>query len=433
MFIRVCLIVLLTTGPLWAQYDAGAAPAAEDPMAVPSPVNVEGPSLEFVAEQERTNYLRGGLSFSPAYDDGLPFSTGTSDIGYSVRPSIAIDQSGGRLHWSVFYSPGFTFYQRNTLLNHSDHDLFADFQYRLSPHVTLTLRENLTKTSAFSYHFSPNPIGAGTGILQSPNQSIISPIADTITNNADGQITYQFSENQMIGAGGTETELRYLSSSLGLTDSSNRIATTFYTYRFSRKQYIGATYQFQQLLSYFHPNGTDTRTHGALLFYTLYASPALSLTLFGGGQHLEFTGLDLPTKVGWSPAGGATLGWQVRHTSANLSFSHRITDGSGLQSATVSNNADLSFRHQLSKNLTGALGCNYAMNSLVDPLLPGSGGHSISGSVSLERTLGAHFSVDLAYARSHQSYITIPALSRVPNRNIAWVAFSYKFERPLGK
>src|ERR1700730_20143 len=124
MFIRVCLIVLLTAGPLWSQVESGAAPAAEDPMATPSPVNVEGPSLAFVAEQEHTNYLRGGLSFSSAYDDGFVPST-VSDISYSVRPSVAIEHSGARLHWNLFYSPGFTFYSRNTSFIQSDHDLTA--------------------------------------------------------------------------------------------------------------------------------------------------------------------------------------------------------------------------------------------------------------------------------------------------------------------
>ena len=94
--------------------------------------------------------MSGGLSFSSAYDDDLlsPGGAAVSDVSYSVRPSIAIDESGARLHWSLFYSPGFTFYQRNTSFNQSDHDLAADFRYRLSPHVTLTLRDNLTKSSA---------------------------------------------------------------------------------------------------------------------------------------------------------------------------------------------------------------------------------------------------------------------------------------------
>jgi hypothetical protein len=294
------------------------------------------------------------------------------------------------------------------------------------------LRDDLTKSSAFSYHFNPNPIGAETGILQSPNQSVISPITDTISNNADGQITYQFSANGMIGASGTETEQHFLHLSQvpGLFNSSTRGATTFYTHRFSRKHYIGATYQFQQLLS--HPNGTETQTHGAFLFYTLYANPMLSLALFGGPQHFEISGLGIPSKLGWSPTGGAALGWQGLHNSANLRFANRVSGGGGLRSAVLSNSADLSIRHQLTKNLTVGLGGGYATNSFVDPTLPG-GGHTVSGSLSLMRTIGEHFSVQLGYARAHQSYSNIPAISSVPDRNSAWVSFSYKFERPLGR
>jgi hypothetical protein len=431
MFIRVCLIVLLAAGPVWSQVDAGAPPAAEEPMVTPSPVNVEGPSLAFVAEQEHTNYLRGGLSFSPDYDDGLPFSA-AGDVSYSVRPSVAIDKSGARLHWILFYSPGFTFYQRNTSLNQSDHDLAAEFQYRLSPHVTLTLIDGLTKSSGFSYPFDPNLIGAETGIFQSPNQSVISPLGDTIFNNADGQITYQFSANGMIGISGTETEQDYLHPTQvsGLLNSSTRGAMAFYTRRLSGKHYIGATYQFQQLLS--HPNGTETQSHGAFLFYTLYANPMLSLALFGGSQHFEISGLGIPTKLGWSPAGGAALGWQGLHTSANLGFARRVSDGGGLVSAVFSNSANLSIRHQLTKNLTMGLVGGYATNSLVDPTLPGNGGHTVSGSLSLQRTMGEHFSVQLGYARSYQSYSNIPAISGIPSRNRAWVSFLYNFQRPLG-
>jgi hypothetical protein len=434
MFIRVCLIVLLIAGRLLAQNGQGAAPAAEDPMATPSPVNLEGPSLAFSSEPEQTNYLRGGLSFSPAYDDGLAGAT-VSDVSYSIRPWIAFDESKARLHWTLSYSPGFTFYQHTTALNTSDHDLAVDFRYRLSPNVTLTLRDDLTKTSISSYTFDPNAVGSETGILQNSSPSVISPNADVISNVVDGQITYQFSANGMIGASGIETEQHYLhpSQAPGFFDWSTRGATAFYTHRFSRSHYIGATYQFQQLLSDIPPNGTETQTNAAFLFYTLYAGPGFSLSFFGGPQHFEVTGLGIPTTSGWSPAGGASLGWQGRHTSANLGFYHWVTNGSGLQSSALSDSATLSVRRQMSKNLTFALGGGYSNNSLVDALLPGSAGHTISGSLSVQRKFGEHFRGELGYARAHQSYFNIPSISNNPDRNRAWVEFSYNFQRPLGR
>jgi hypothetical protein len=434
MFIRVCLIVLLIAGRLWSQVESGAAPAAEDPMATPSPVNVEGPSLAFVAEEERTNYVRGGVSFSPAYDDGLAGAT-VSDVSYSVRPWVEIDESKARLHWSLSYSPGFTFYQRNTSLNQSDHDLAADFRYRLSPHITLTFRNDLTKSSISSFRFDPNQIGSETGIPQGPNQSVISPNADVISNIVVGQITYQFSENGLVGASGLETVQHYLHPSQvpGFFDWSTRGGTGFYTYRLSRKHYLGATYQFEQLLSDVPPKGAETQTHSVFLFYTLYPGPGFSVSFFGGSQHFEVAGLGIPNTLGWSPAGGAVLGWQGHYTSANLRFDHRVTDGSGLQSSALSDSASLSVRHQLNKTLTVALGGGYANNRLVDPLLPGSAGHTVTGSLSLQRTFGEHFSAELGYARAHQSYPEIPSISNNPDRNRGWVAFSYNFQRPLGR
>ncbi len=438
MFIRICLILLLAAGPLRSQVDTsrGALPAGvATEMVTPSPVNVEGTSLAFAAENERTNYLSGGVSFSSAYDDNLlaPGGAAGSDVAYSVRPSIAIDESGPRLHWRLFYSPGFTFYQRNTSFNQPDHDLALDFRYRLSPHVTLTITDNLTKTSLFSYHFDPNPIAAGTGILQSPNESVVSPIAATIFNNVAGQITYQFSANGMIGASATETELHYLHLSQvpGFFNSTTRGTMAFYVRRITGKHYVGATYQFQQLLS--HPNGSETQTHGAFLFYTLYVNPTFSLTLFGGPQHFEISRLGIPTRDGWSPAGGVVLGWQRARTSGNLSIAHRVTDGGGLQTAVVASSADLSIRQQLTKNLSAGLMGGYTNNSLVDPLFPGNQGHTILGGLSVERMIGERFSLQLGYTRAHQSYNDLPAINTGADRNRVWVAFSYSFSRPLGR
>jgi hypothetical protein len=436
MFIRICLVLLLAAGSLQSQVDSGALPAAvATDMVTPSPVNIEGASLAFAAETERTNYLWGGVSFASAYDNRLLSSTGSalSDVSYSVRPSIAINESGARLHWNLSYSPGFTFYQQYKSINESDHDLAVDFRYRLAPHATFTLRNSLTKTSALSYHFDPNPIGPGTGILQGPNQSIVSPVADAIAINTAGQITYQFSADGMIGASGTETVRRYLHQSqvFGLLNSSTRGAMAFYAHRLSGKHYIGVTYQFQQLLSY--PNGSETQTHGAFAFYTLYVNPMLSLALFGGPQHFEISGPGIPAKPGWSPAGGVTLGWQRLRTSGDLSVAYRVSDGGGLQSAVFLSSANLAIRRQLTRDLTVGLAGNYANNALVDRRFTGDAGHTVSGSLSLQRTMGEHISAELGYTRAHQSYSNIPAIFSVPYLNRAWVSVSYNFHRPLGR
>jgi hypothetical protein len=216
----IFLLVVLAAALTWAQADSPAQPAAsgnsdsEDRMITPTPVSVGSYSLEFVQETPRTNYLRGGISFGAAYDDNVLGGVSghpVSDIAYSVWPTIALRQSRSRLQWDFAYSPGFTFYQRTSSRNQADHNLGLNLAYRLSPHVTLTVRDNFEKTSNFFSLVSPgtNATASGSGVTPGPNESVIAPIADRITNLASQQITYQFSPNGMVGASGSFTELRY--------------------------------------------------------------------------------------------------------------------------------------------------------------------------------------------------------------------------------
>ncbi|HZD06607.1 MAG TPA: hypothetical protein VE176_00085, partial [Candidatus Limnocylindrales bacterium] len=63
-------------------------------MVTPDPVSIEGYSLNFTSEGERSNYLRGGLKFGGSYSDNLSPGGGRpiSDFSYSVWPFIALDQ-----------------------------------------------------------------------------------------------------------------------------------------------------------------------------------------------------------------------------------------------------------------------------------------------------------------------------------------------------
>ncbi len=221
IFSQSCLslVLLAASIPLWAQVDAtsqqqsnppsqagsqqvpggvedvtgGAATNdssnSQPPMITPSPVGGgEGYALAYASETPRTNYLRGGLVFGVAYDDNA-FSTGAkpvSDVSYSIAPNIALDQSRSRLHWTLSYSPGFTFYERYSSYNQSSHNLGANLSYRLSPHVTFSAQEGFSKTSGSSNQFTPNEGAGSSGVVQTPNETIIAPIADMISGHFFG-------------------------------------------------------------------------------------------------------------------------------------------------------------------------------------------------------------------------------------------------------
>jgi hypothetical protein len=407
-------------------------------MLMPAPVSGEGYSMDFTSET-RANYLRGGLVFTSAYDsDATTGANGRpiSDVSYSVWPTISLDQTRSRLHWTLVYSPGFTFYQKTSALNQADQNLAVELRYRLSPHVTLSLRDSLQKTS--NVLDQPNsdlqqPVSGGVFI---PNYSVIAPIADMLTNTANATLSYQFAANSMVGASGTFTNLHYQNRAQvpGLSDSSSKGGSAFYNHRISKMHYIGTTYQYQMFLANPTLGQSETQTHSVFLFYTLYLKPTLSMSFFGGPQYSITQQFGLPNSGAWSPAGGASMGWQGRLTSFAASGSRAISTGGGLVGASQTDSANASLRRQLTRTLSASTGGGYTDNRVLDasPAF-NTGGHTISGSASVQRQIGEHLNLQLQYMRLRQSYSDIPAISTTPDRNRESVSISYQFARPLGR
>ena len=446
MLIRVFVgIILLAASPLWAQVTgAGAEAAATGPggsggaMLTPAPISGQGYSMGFTSET-RENYLRGGLVFSSAYDDEATVGANgqaISDVSYSIWPTISLDQTRSRLHWVLSYSPGFTFYQKTSSLNQANQNLDVNLSYHLSPHVTLSLRDSFQKTSNVLNQPNQDFAQPVSGSVFVPNDSVIAPIANVLTNTANASVSYQFSANGMVGASGTFSNLHYPNQAQvpGLGDSSSRAGSAFYNHRLSKMHYIGATYQYQMFLAYPTVGQSETQAHSIFLFYTVYLKPTLSISLFGGPQYSETEQFGVPTMKAGSPAGGASMGWQGKLTSFAASCSRAINDGSGLSGAVQSISGNASLRRQISRTLSVSMGASYASNSVLDALPAlNTSGHTISGNASVQRQIGQHLNLQLQYMRLHQSYSDIAVLSSTPDRNRESITISYQFTRALGR
>jgi len=421
----------------------GAPPAAVgrdsgEAMTTPAPVSGEAYPMGFTSET-RSNYLRGGLTFGSAWDDSVVSGANgkpVSDESYSIWPTISLDQTRSRLHWVLAYNPGFTFYQKISARNEADQNFAGDFKYRLSPHVTFSLGDTFRKTSNMLNQPNQDLVQPVSGGAFGANNSLIAPVADVLTNTGNIEMTYQFNANGMIGASGTFTNLHYPTQSQvpELFDSSSKGGSAFYNHRLSKMHYVGATYQYQQFLSY--PTGAQSQTqaHSAFLFYTLYLKPTLSVSLWGGPQYSDTKQFLLPATQTWSPAGGGSVSWQGKLTSFAASYSRRINDGGGLVGAVHSNSADASLRRQLTRNVNASIRASYTQNRVVDAVpLFSNNGHTVSGTAFVQRQMGEHFNLQAQYTRLHQSYSNITALSFAPDRNRALVTISYQFSRPLGR
>jgi hypothetical protein len=471
------VVLLLARVPAWAQENAPSVPApvasapqtstsvnsnaptnvdysvnidnSETPMLTPPPVSGQSYPVAPVS-QERSNYLRGGVTFSTAYSDNVLGSTAAnskpvSDVSYSVWPTLALDTTTTRLHWTLNYAPGFTFYQHTSSRNEQDQNASINLQYRLGPHVTFSVVDSFQMSSNVFNQPDLASAGAVSGGAQGDNFSVIAPIASVLRNSGNIGITYQFAANQMIGAGGTFTNLHYPNPAQvpGLFDSESQGGSAFYAFRISSVHYIGVTYQYQRLLSFPTQGQNETETNAVLPFYVFSPSKRFCISIFGGPQYSNVgpqfivgASVPQPGSQSWTPAGGASINWQGQFTSLSASYAHTIASGGGLIGAAEMNAANASFRQQLGRSLTASLAGGYFQNTVLGNLpqsVAGStDGHSISGTAALQRMFGEHLNVQLGYTRIHQTY-NVAAISTTPDTNREFVSLAYQFSRPLGR
>lgn len=441
-------VFLLATAPLWAQVaspdanDSKADTNVVDRMLTPPPVSGQAYPVALESE-EHSNYLRYGVTFSSAYSDnvlGAVNGPPVSDVGYSVWPTVGLDETTSRVHWELMYAPGFTFYQHTSARNEADQNASLGVQYRLSPHVTFSAHDNFQRSSSV---FNQPDFASGTvsGGLSPANGSVVPPLADRLSNLGNVEITYQYGANDMVGMSGAFNNLHYLDSAQvpGLWDASSQAGTAFYSYRISHQNYLGATYQYQRLITSSAGSQNETDTHGVFLFYTFQPTLRFSLSFLGGAQLANTSepaeislGIAAFSARNWTPAGGASQNWQGQRTGVAVSYSHSISSGGGLSTAVHLDDASAVVRQQFTRNLTGSLTGFYANNNLIGPAALSSNGHTLGLTAAAARSFGEHWTVQLGYTRMHLNY-AIPVIAGAPDTNREFVSVSYNFTRPLGR
>lgn len=418
--------------------NAQASPAQESPMLNPPPVSVQSYRVE-TGMEERANYLRGGIAAGGGYIDNFYAGTSTSQgrLGegiISLLPTIAFDTTSARQHTSASYNPSFIFYEPSSSLNEADHNAAVNFQYRFSPRLTMDLSDLLVRSST---GFSQYGNGGISGSAQTTAPGVIAPFGERFTNDATGGLSYQFSPHGMIGGTGNVSNLIYPKNSAlpGLYNSDARGAGGFYSYRLSGSQYLGAMYEYEQVLAYPTGQEYDTQTHTIYGFYTIYLAQSWSISVSGGPQDFIAAHAPFPTTRAWTPAFTVSTGWQGRHTSFAANFSRTVTGGGGLLGAFHSTGAGATGRWEISRMWNAGLNVNYAINKSATPVLgiDSQGGHSFASSVTLERVLSSHSSAAFRYDRIENRYGGIPSIAINPNSDRFMGSITWRFLRPVGR
>lgn len=440
-----------------SQDDAFIAPASQEPepaldehAPVPPPASIAGSSLAF-SQLERGNYLRGGIGLATSYDDNV-FNTASGRVGgftWSALPHLDLDVTTSRLRWTSMYSGGLTVNQRLTSQNQGSHSLGMDFEYRLSPHVSMAITERFLLTTGFFDQVQTSPDLSGGGVLQHPNDTIITPLAENIGNNLNGQLSWQFGAGSMVGVTGGYYISRFQDAPAGsgLLDTTTESASAFYSHRITGRNWIGIRYGFQHLT--FDPVSEESTTHSMMAFDTIYLKPNMQLSFFGGPEYSVVDSSFMTTQVvlpqvlfisvpisnnRWSGSGGASFSWQGTRTSVSADFVRRVNGGGGILGTSQMNSASVGLRRKITPSTTVSVVGGYSTN---DALLAATTGldslRTASGTVGLSRRLGAHFGLDLSYSRLYQEQFPSGGSSIPSNHNRGLITISYDFSRPLGR
>jgi hypothetical protein len=241
----------------------------------------------------------------------------------------------------------------------------------------------------------------------------------------------------MVGGGGDLAELDYPNPAQvpGLFNSSQLGGSAFGSLRLSEAQYVGETYFYSRILAFPPIAEFKLHTQTFLSFYTLYLNRTFSLSLAAGPQYVYAAQATAAPYQALVPSGMASFGLQGNHADIAASYLRTVTGGGGLVGAFNSNSANTSASWRMTGTWTLGLAGIYAINKNVTALFPSAspGGHSISGAVSVQRSIGEHFSVKAGYLRLHQRYSGLGAISGAPDSDQESVSVSYQFRKSLGK
>ena len=438
---------LLLSIPFPAQ--AQVAPEAtgggnqDEPMQM-TPLETGTPYATGTGWESRSNFLNGSIGFTPAYNDNLypgQASAPISEMSYSITPKIVFNQTASRLQQTFSYSPAFTIYAQTSGLNKLDHSASANYDYRWTPHVTVTALDTFQKTSNVFNQAGSLESGSVSGSIPVSPADVIAPWIDRLSNAVTGDLGYQFSANGMIGGGGGSNLMRIPNyGSSGNYDSNGQVASAFFNRRLTLAQTAGITYQYTRNVTTYAAGTTfEVQLYGVMPFYSFATGEHFSASIAAGPQYYTETVTSsvtpVPTANAWTPVVTASFGWQVERSSVAASLSRTVNGGGGLLGAYIRESANLHLRHQFARTWTIDVGGDYGnyKNSAPQSLLTYPGGHTINGEFSLDHPIGEHLHSTIGYQRMHRTYSGSTALTVDPDADRAYITVSYQFSRPIGR
>lgn len=416
-------------------------PADDSAFILPVTLNGQGGSLAFQSETPSESYLNGGVGFTGSYTDNalLTNSNRLDNFSYTVQPHLAWSEITPRLTLNFGVSGGVIFNNNLGDQNQAAEGVNLNAAWRLTEHVSFRLDDTFTNTTGMFSPVGSQIQGTGVGVVQQSNNSLLVPPAQrTLSNQSLAELTDKIGPNTMVGVRGTYWLLDYpgspQSAQFGtLYDSRAYSAEAFYDWKFAAKQWLGLTLRGQRFETL--PAIATTDVGSVLAYYSITASPDVTLTFFGGPEYSNTPRTAAAAALGlngqghfWGSSEGATLNWGGPRTSANASFVRQLNDGGGLASPVTLQSVSVKLRQQLSSHQNEVqLG---VADSKSDPLLSGPTIKGFSTFALFQQHLGRSVLTQIGYSWQQQD---LPGSGTSGSSNRVWFTVSYDFVRALGK
>ncbi len=442
------LLILVPVGASAQQTQPPAAseeePAGNSPLTLPVTLNGQGGLLAFQPERPTESYLSGGIGFVGSYTDNalLTNSNKLNNFSYQVQPRLSWSEITPKLTLNLGLNGGVIFNNNLGAQNQAAENVNLNVVWRLTEHVSFDLLDTFTNTTGFFSSIGTQAQAAGVGVVEQSNNSLLVPPAQrTLSNQSQAALTDQVGPNSLIGVRGTYSLLDYPQSSQSaefgtLYNSRGYAAEAFYDWRFTPRQWLGATIRGQRFETV--PSIATTNVGSLLLYYSVAPTPAVTLALFGGPEYTDTPPTATAAAIGlngegrlWTSSEGATVNWQASRTSANVSFVRQVNDGGGLASAVTLQSVSAALRQQLSSHQNEVqFGAGDSWSS---PFLTGTNSEAdiegLSAFVRFQQRLARSFLVEVGYSWQRQDLL---ANGTPAKANRAWFAVSCDFRRSLG-
>ena len=234
-----------------------------------------------------------------------------------------------------------------------------------------------------------------------PGQTIFTAIGPRYSNASAAQLTYEVSRRGSITVAGVHGLLRFTNS--GNISSDTEIFSAGYNYAVTRKDTIGLSYRFS---AYHYPGAPQALgDHVAQFVYGRRITGRLALNLAGGPEITMFRVPVNGSTQRLSGSGSASLTYAFRQASVALSYSHGISNGSGVFNGATTDLVSATASRQLSRVWAGTLNFGYARNNqilAVTGLASPTFDSWVSGA-GLSRPLGRTMNFSLGYQAQIQA------------------------------